>query len=110
VASRGSAKQLYERVNDLLGKPRTPTPSARDASVYGGMSVASGDADEELDAETDAYLSDPGALFADQLRQVAIEMARIDPEAITEAESTALFDLLDQLYLRATKVARRTRE
>jgi hypothetical protein len=109
VAARGSAKQLYERVNELLGKPRTPEPGPRDASVY-RRGMDGGDEDEELDAETDAYLSDPGALFADQLRQVAIEMARIDPEEITEAESTALFDLLDQLYLRASKVARRTRE
>ena len=107
VAARGSAKQLYERVNELLGKPRTPEPSTRDAYRV-GMDGA-GD-DEELDAETDAYLSDPGALFADQLRQIAIEMARIDPEEISEAETTALFDLLDQLYLRASKAARRTRE
>lgn len=107
VAARGSAKQLYERVNDLLGKPRRPEPGPRDASVYTRGLEGEGD---EIDAETDAYLSDPGALFADQLRQVAIEMARIDPEEITEAETTALFDLLDQLYLRASKAARRTRE
>ncbi len=106
VAARGSAKQLYERVNELLGKPRTPVPAPSGASVYRSHD---GD-DDELDPETDAYLSDPGALFADQLRQIAIEMARIEPEEITEAETTALFDLLDHLYLRASKIARRTRE
>lgn len=107
VASQGSAKQLYERINELLGKPRTPqaTPSGSAAYTRG---LEPGD--DEIDAETDAYLSDPGALFADQLRQVAIEMARIDPEQLTEAETSSLFDLLDQLYLRASKLARKTRE
>jgi hypothetical protein len=109
VAARGSAKQLYERVNELLGKPRTPEPGPRSSSIYRRGLDDDGDG-EELDAETDAYLSDPGALFADQLRQIAIEMARIDAGEVTEAETTALFDLLDQLYLRASKVARRTRE
>jgi len=107
VAARGSAKQLYERVNELLGKPRTPVQPPSGTGFY--HRGADGD-DEELDPETDAYLTDPGALFADQLRQIAIEMARIEPEEVTEAETTALFDLLDQLYLRASKIARRTRE
>ncbi|HQR40016.1 MAG TPA: hypothetical protein PLF26_16650 [Blastocatellia bacterium] len=107
VAGRGSARQLYERINELLGKPRTSQASAPDRSAY---ARPGDDEDDDLDAETDAYLSDPGAMFADQLRQVAIEMARIEPEQITEAESTALFDLLDQLYLRASKISRRTRE
>ena len=108
VASQGSAKQLYERVNELLGKPRTPqaTPSGSAAYTRG----LEGGGEDEIDAEIDAYLSDPGALFADQLRQVAIEMARIDPEQLSEAETSSLFDLLDQLYLRASKLARKTRE
>lgn len=107
VAGRGSARQLYERINELLGKPRSSQSSGPDRSAY---TRPVGDGDEELDAETDAYLSDPGALFADQLRQIAIEMARIEPDEVTEAETTALFDLLDQLYLRASRISRRTRE
>jgi hypothetical protein len=106
VAARGSAKQLYERVNELLGKSRTPEP----ASTAGFYRPGAYSDDDGLDPETDAYLADPGALFADQLRQIAIEMARVDPEEITEAETTQLFDLLDQLYLRTSKIARRTRE
>lgn len=107
VASQGSAKQLYERVNELLGKPRVPESGGHETSYYNrGLEPG----EEELDAETDAYLTDPGALFSDQLRQIAIEMARIDVGEITEAETSALFDLLDQLYLRASKIARRTRE
>jgi hypothetical protein len=108
VAARGSAKQLYERVNELLGKTRVPEPVGSGAFYRPGS--YSDDADGEIDPETDAYLSDPGALFADQLRQIAIEMARIDPEEITEAETTQLFDQLDQLYLRTSKIARRTRD
>ena len=108
VAARGSAKQLYERVNELLGKTRAPEPAGPGAFYRPGS--YSDDGDGEIDPETDAYLSDPGALFADQLRQIAIEMARIDPEEITEAETTQLFDQLDQLYLRTSKIARRTRE
>jgi hypothetical protein len=106
VAGHGSARQLYERINELLGKPRTPqaTPAA---SVY-TQGLEPGD--DEIDAETDAYLSDPGALFSDQLRQIAIELARIDAELLNEAETTSLFDLLDSLYLRASKLARKTRE
>ena len=50
------------------------------------------------------------ALFADQLRQISIELARIDSDEITDAESSALFDLLDQLYLRASRIARRTND
>lgn len=107
VASHGSAKQLYERINELLGKPRTPDAAPSAAAAYSrGLEPG----EEELDAETDAYLSDPGALFSDQLRQVAIEMARIDPEQLSEGETGALFDLLDQLYLKASKLARKSRE
>lgn len=104
VASHASARQLYERINDLLGRSRGPART-RTAAVDVPAPVTEAD---EIDVESEAYLADPGALFADQLRQITIEMARIDSEAITEAETTALFDLLDQLYLRASKVARRT--
>lgn len=106
IASKGSAKQLYERINELLGKHRGSDGAATKASVFAREDWG----EDEIDPETDAYLTDPGALFADQLRQVAIEMAKIDPAEITEAEQTALFDLLDQLYLKVTKVARRTSE
>lgn len=108
VASRGSAKQLYERINELLGKPRTPEPAPSAGAFYRPGSYS--DDDDGLDPETDAYLTDPGALFSDQLRQIAIELARIDPDDITESETTQLFDLLDQLYLRASKLAKRARD
>ena len=108
VASHGSAKQLYERINELLGKSKAPEPTTGSAAFY---KRGEGDGEfEELDAETDAFLSDPSAMFADQLRQIAFEMARIEVEEITEAETDALLDLLDQLYLRASKISRRTRE
>lgn len=107
VASHASARQLYERINDLLGRSRRPEAGSPIDTAEPAEAASEA---EEIDAETDAYLADPGALFADQLRQISIELARIDSDEITDAESSALFDLLDQLYLRASKVARRTND
>lgn len=107
VASQASARQLYERINDLLDRKAKPASDAR-SDEY--VSTALSDDFEVIDAETEAYLSDPGALFADQLRQISIELARIDSDAITDAESSSLFDLLDQLYLRSSRIARRTND
>jgi hypothetical protein len=73
---------------------------------------ARGDGDHEgveIDDEVDAYTADPGALFADQLRQVALALSQIDPDSMTETETGAILDLLDQLYLKATRAARRAR-
>lgn len=106
VASHASARQLYERINDLLERPR----SSEREEVHEAKAPQADAGFEEIDAETEAYLADPGALFADQLRQISIELARIDSDAITDAESSALFDLLDQLYLRSSRIARRTND
>jgi len=103
LASHASARQLYERVNALLSPADTrrtePTPHAVDSDEYEGA---------EIDDEVDAYAADPGALFADQLRQVALALSQIDADEITESETDAILDLLDQIYLRATKVAKRS--
>lgn len=107
VASHASARQLYERINDLLGRTRA---SDGEVPEEAAAPRAAAPEVEEIDAETEAYLADPGALFADQLRQISIELARIDSDEITDAESSALFDLLDQLYLRASRIARRTND
>jgi len=107
LASQASARQLYERINDLLDRKAKPAGDARSDEH---VSTALSDDFEVIDAETEAYLSDPGALFADQLRQISIELARIDSDEITDAESSSLFDLLDQLYLRSSRIARRTND
>jgi hypothetical protein len=104
LASQASARQLYERVNALLeadahGSAPAPKPGAP-APEYEGV---------DIDDEVDAYTADPGALFADQLRQVALALSQIDPDAVTESETSAILDLLDQLYLKATKASRRGR-
>lgn len=106
VASQASARQLYERINDLLDRTRESTRAESTDSPAAALTTDI----EEIDAETEAYLADPGALFADQLRQISIELARIDSDAITDAESSSLFDLLDQLYLRSSRIARRTND
>lgn len=104
LASHASARQLYERVNVLLSpneRVRADSPqSAAPGDEYDGA---------EIDDEVDAYAADPGALFADQLRQVALALAQVDAEEVSETETSAILDLLDQIYLRATKIARRSK-
>jgi hypothetical protein len=102
ITSQASARQLYERVNALLDPDAGSSAKAHTSRP--------GDFDEgsEIDDEVEAYTADPGALFADQLRQIALALSQIDADAITEAETGAILDLLDQLYLKATKAAKRS--
>jgi hypothetical protein len=102
LTSQASARQLYERVNALLD------PDGRSTARRTAAGPVAFDEGAELDDEIEAYTADPGALFADQLRQIALALAQIDSEAISEAETEAILDLLDQLYLKATKAARRS--
>jgi hypothetical protein len=103
ITGQGSARQLYERVSSLLttkdDKARTSADrSATPDDAYDGADV---------DAEVEAYIADPGALFADQLRQVSMALAQLDASSIGDDDVTAILDLLDQLYLRVVRAARR---
>jgi hypothetical protein len=104
LASKASARQLYERVNVLLETDKR-------GSDAGGRPEPSVPSDDvlEIDDEVEAYTADPGALFADQLRQIALAFAQIDQDAITESETDSILDLLDQIYLKATRVGRKGR-
>jgi hypothetical protein len=103
LASQASARQLYERVNALLNTETRTVHPARTASKPDAL-----DDEIEIDDEVEAYTADPGALFADQVRQVTLALAQIDPDSITENETNTILDLLDQLYLKATRAARKS--
>lgn len=99
LAERASARQLAERVDALLGRERTPpVPPPRERAEP-----------DPGDPTVDEFLADPGALFADQLRQVAAALSQVDPAVLSEAEVDELLDLLDQLYLRTLKASRKGR-
>jgi hypothetical protein len=102
ITSQASARQLYERVNALLD------PDAGSSAKSHTSRPGDFDDGAEIDDEVEAYTADPGALFADQLRQIALALSQIDADAITEAETGGILDLLDQLYLKATKAAKRS--
>ena len=113
LSGKGSARQLYERVSALLGRESEGAASAQRAAPA-AAGHTSGLPDEAewagpADGLPEAYPLEPGALFTDQLRQVSAALAALDPEAVSEADSAAILDLLDQLYLQVTRAARRAR-
>jgi hypothetical protein len=114
LAARGSARQLYERIDALLGTKIHGPRAGGGLAVRGGAFVERADGEtedvDEIDSLTEAYLAQPGALFADQLRQVTFALSHLEAADVSEADTTAILDLLDQLYLRATRAARRARE
>jgi hypothetical protein len=110
LAANGSARQLYERIDVLLKpEPATRASLPHPVGFTGGADALDDDSPSAVDDLAEAYLADPGALFADQLRQVTLALAELEGESIDEADATAILDLLDQVYLRATRAARRAR-
>ena len=97
LVEHASARQLSERIDTMLGRTAV-APQVRRREPE--------EDDEPIDEGIDQYISDPSALFADQLRQVAAALSELDPDAIPEDEITAILDLLDKLYLHAIKAGK----